>query len=177
MVGLVVHKKLALLFSRKLCLSQWRGSKWRVEGHETRCPMIARKIIIDQSFVIVFFTAKKQLSAYSMFWWGMAVKKFSLQHFLKFSYSLEWCSIFFSPHFGLKKIAKFASLMQLLLSSIATQAGHNAAKFLLWNEMLRPLVCEAAEPPSSPRKCKVSFEPPNATQTSPPWELLQANEL
>ena len=23
-----------LLFSRKLCLSQWRGSKWRVEGHE-----------------------------------------------------------------------------------------------------------------------------------------------
>ena len=41
------------------------------------CPMIARKIIIDQSFVIVFFYSvlRRELSAYSMFWWGMAVKK------------------------------------------------------------------------------------------------------
>ena len=45
LTGFLVHKKLCswfcravlptrLLFSRKLCLSQWRGSKWRVEGHE-----------------------------------------------------------------------------------------------------------------------------------------------
>ena len=52
-------------------------------------PMIARKII--RKFCHCVFLQPKQLSAYSMFWWGMAVKKnfWPRRNTMKFSYTFS----------------------------------------------------------------------------------------
>lgn len=156
-----VHKKLALLFSRKLCLSQWRGSKWRVEGHETRCPMIARKIIIDQSFVIVFFTAKKQLSAYSMFWWGMAVKKTFSPFNIFLSFPIVWNDVLLSS-FPLLT-SNWKKNCQVCLANAAQKQAHKQVT-MRQNFYCGMKCCGRRKPWPLPRKCKVSFE---SRQTPP----------
>ena len=108
--GLLVHKKLCswfrpgavlptrLLFSRKLCLSQWRGSKWRVEGHENYGVSLFCLLLVPHDckknhhrpkfcHCVFYSVLRRELSAYSMFWWGMAVKKLLSFSSLKFSYS------------------------------------------------------------------------------------------